>query len=580
MNIRTICPAFSTVLTNIYRESTELFLGANTLLSQEGTTQGDPLSMPFYALATRPLIDLLSKSSPELRQVWYADDATASGSLADLKKWWDNLSHVGPSFGYFVNPQKTWLVTKDNLLSSAREMFDDSRINVTTDGRPVLGSPVGKPEYIAQFVSQKVKQWVGEIEKLSEIADSQPHAAFGAITHGVSSKWTYLSRTTPDISHQLDPIEHAIRTTLLPKLTGQDAPNEIDRCLFSLPARLGGLNIGNPSSFANEQFSASEQVTKPLVDLILSKEQTYPYETLVEQADAKTTIKTRRRQQGLEAATNIHISLTPPMQLAMNLAQEKGASSWLTALPLEEHGFTLHKSAFRDAMALRYGWTPSQIPSHCVCGQSFTVQHALSCPRGGFPSIRHNELRDLTASLLKETCHGVTTEPSLQPITSETFRAASANTRDGARLDIVANGFWGGVYERAFFDVRVFNPFAPSNRHSSLASTYRHHETVKKRHYEQRIREVEHSSFTPLIFSLTGGLGPAAKAFYKRLASQLSDKWKQPYCSTIGWLRCRISFSLLRSAIMCIRGARSSHTFNGHLAASVDLTIADSNLSL
>ena len=96
---------------------------------------------------------------------------------------------------------------------------------------------------------------------------------------------------------------------------------------------------------------------------------------------------------------NIHISLTPPMQLAMNLAQEKGASSWLTALPLEEHGFTLHKSAFRDAMALRYGWTPSQIPSHCVCGQSFTVQHALSCPRGGFPSIRHNELRDLTASL-------------------------------------------------------------------------------------------------------------------------------------------------------------------------------------
>ena len=144
-------------------------------------------------------------------------------------------------------------------------MFDDSRINVTTDGRPVLGSPVGKPEYIAQFVSQKVKQWVGEIEKLSEIADSQPHAAFGAITHGVSSKWTYLSRTTPDISHQLDPIEHAIRTTLLPKLTGQDAPNEIDRCLFSLPARLGGLNIGNPSSFANEQFSASEQVTKPLL---------------------------------------------------------------------------------------------------------------------------------------------------------------------------------------------------------------------------------------------------------------------------------------------------------------------------
>ena len=121
---------------------------------------------------------------------------------------------------------------------------------------------------------------------------------------------------------------------------------------------------------------------------------------------------------------------------------------------------------------------------------------------------------------------------------------------------------------------------APSNRLSSIAATYRHHENLKKRHYEQRIREVEHSSFTPLVFSLTGGLGPAASAFYKRLASQLSEKWKQSYSSTIGWLRCRISFSLLRSSIMCIRGARSTYTFNGQLAASVDLAIADSNLSI
>ena len=55
-NIRTVCPAFSTVLVNMYRESTDLFLGANTLLSQEGTTQGDPFAMPFYALVTQPLM--------------------------------------------------------------------------------------------------------------------------------------------------------------------------------------------------------------------------------------------------------------------------------------------------------------------------------------------------------------------------------------------------------------------------------------------------------------------------------------------------------------------------------------------
>ena len=192
---------------------------------------------------------------------------------------------------------------------------------------------------------------------------------------------------------------------------------------------------------------------------------------------------------------------------------------------MEDHGFTQHKSAFRDAVALRYGWVPSQMPSHCVCGQSFTVQHALSCPRGGFPSIRYNVLQDLTASLLKETCHGVAAEPSLQPITSESFRAASVNKQDGAQLDIVANGFWEGAYERAFFDVRVFNPFARSNHLTYLASTYWHHESLKKGYYEQCVHEVEHSSFTPLVFSLTCGLGSADIAFYKCLASQLAI-WK------------------------------------------------------
>ena len=133
-------------------------------------------------------------------------------------------------------------------------------------------------------------------------------------------------------------------------------------------------------------------MSKPLVDQILSGNTDYPDNTFAAQIEAKNKIKTRRRQQSQEAAQRIRESLTSPMQLAMDLAQEKGASSWLTALPLEEHGFILHKSAFRDAMALRYGWVPSQIPSHCVCGQPFTIQHVLQCPTGGFPSIRHNEL--------------------------------------------------------------------------------------------------------------------------------------------------------------------------------------------
>ena len=139
--------------------------------------------------------------------------------------------------------------------------------------------------------------------------------------------------------------------------------------------------------------------------------------------------------------------------ICVDLAQEKGASSWLASLTLEEFGFTLHKGAFRDAVVLRYGLQPSYSPSSCACGSNFSVEHALSCPKGGFPTIGHNEVRDLTANLMTEVCHDVCVEPTLQPITGEVLSNATAISDDGARLDITANGFWGGRSERAFFDV-------------------------------------------------------------------------------------------------------------------------------
>ena len=234
-NIRHLCPPFFTALTNIYRTSSELFLGPSTLLSQEGTTQGDPLAMPFYALAIRPLIDTLSANVPQVKQVWYADDATAVGKLADLRTWWSNISTVGPAYGYFVNPSKTWLVTKDGYAGLASECFSDTNVNLTADGQPVLGSPIGTSTFISAFVKEKVQEWVDELEVLTNIADGQPHAAYSALTHGLYSKWNYITRTTPGIEHNLQPLEDMLRMKVFQKLTGREPPCETEQCLFGLP---------------------------------------------------------------------------------------------------------------------------------------------------------------------------------------------------------------------------------------------------------------------------------------------------------------------------------------------------------
>ena len=143
---------------------------------------------------------------------------------------------------------------------------------------------------------------------------------------------------------------------------------------------------------------------------------------------------------------------------------------------------------------------------------------------GGFLTIRHNEIRDITASLLTEICHNVPTEPPLQPLTGETLSARSANTDDNARLDIRARGFW-NHHQDAFFDVRVFYPNTPSN-HSTNA--YRRHEQAKKREYGQRVREVERGVFTPLVLSANGGMGKEVATFYRRLADMIAQKRQHP----------------------------------------------------
>ena len=136
-------------------------------------------------------------------------------------------------------------------------------------------------------------------------------------------------------------------------------------------------------------------------------------------------------------------SFTRTLRRAFELSAEKGASTWLTVLPIEEHGLSLHKGAFRDALCLRYAWPIPQAPQSCACGNKFDVTHAMVCPKGGFLTIRHNEVRDLTANLLTDVCHDVETEPKLQVLNGERFSFRTANMEDGARLDVKACGFGG-----------------------------------------------------------------------------------------------------------------------------------------
>ena len=256
----------------------------------------------------------------------------------------------------------------------------------------------------------------------------------------------------------------------------------------------------------------------------------------------------------------------------LELAMEKGASSWLTSLPLADYGFRLNKQQFVDAICMRYDLPIDDAPRNCACGEPYSVNHCLTCRNGGYVIMRHNTVRDTTYSLLKEVCRDVKLEPALLPVTGEQL-PPGAITTDGARSDVGALGFWQPM-SPALFDVKVVNPLAATNWNMKVPVMYKTHENLKKRGYNARIQQIEKGSFTPLIFSCSGGMGTEASAFIKELAEKVSFKRGEAYSQTISFIRRRYRFDLLKTCIISLRGVRKV-TKAAHEIADLDIGLCN-----
>ena len=167
----------------------------------------------------------------------------------------------------------------------------------------------------------------------------------------------------------------------------------------------------------------------------------------------------------------------------------------------------------------------------------------------------HDFVRDITSSLLSKVCEDVRVEPQLQPFTGESF-APSTATGNELRLDVCARGFW-QADQMAFFDVRVFCANARRYAKQELSKTYQLNEKEKKHLCNERIMQVEHGTFTPLVMSATGGMGRESSKFYSRLSELISEKKESSYSIVAIWIGPKIIFSLIKSIGMCLRGSRS-----------------------
>ena len=161
-------------------------------------------------------------------------------------------------------------------------------------------------------------------------------------------------RTIPNITTLLRLLDQAVND-FLKVLFDNHEFNSVERNLWSLPVRMGGLGVPIPSQVSDEQYEHSRLINEKLTSKVIRQQRIYE-DINMEVNKVKSTIKTKKEERHQNLLTEITTQVADEEKLtALEASQEKGASSWLNALPLKSQGFLLDKQSFRVAIYTSYG---------------------------------------------------------------------------------------------------------------------------------------------------------------------------------------------------------------------------------
>ena len=247
-------------------------IGGGELLSKDGTTKGDPTSMDVYALGTLPLLQFLLDftlvNKLNAKEVAFADDFTVAGKLSSIKDYWNQLTSIGPKYGYFPKASKSYLIVKEDQLPNATALFDNSNVNITVKRKRHLGAIVASDGYKREYVDELVKDWNSQLCMLSIVAERQPQAAYSAFVSAFKNKLSYFMRTILNIRNLFLPNQNTIRNRFIPAITGGRICHDEERKLLSLPTRDGELAIPIFHEQAEVENNNSRRITTELTSLI------------------------------------------------------------------------------------------------------------------------------------------------------------------------------------------------------------------------------------------------------------------------------------------------------------------------
>ena len=132
------------------------------------------------------------------------------GKLRNILTWWNKLNTFGPKMEYFPKANKSWLFVKPEKYETVKDIFKDTNLNITNEGKRHPGAVVGTGEFRKKYVIMRINEWVAELKLLTKITKFYPQAVYCTFTPGFRRKLKYVIRIIPNISHLLQPIENII----------------------------------------------------------------------------------------------------------------------------------------------------------------------------------------------------------------------------------------------------------------------------------------------------------------------------------------------------------------------------------
>ena len=146
---------------------------------------------------------------PTWSQFWYADDSSCINYLHFVLFWMKLLIREGPKYGYYPEPDKSYLVVSPTFVELAKKMFSAYGVTIIEGGR-VLGGFVGSKAEAQSWGSNKVQSWVKSLKILSEVARKQPQAAYVAVSKSLQNEWNYMQRIFPDCEELFSPLKQSL----------------------------------------------------------------------------------------------------------------------------------------------------------------------------------------------------------------------------------------------------------------------------------------------------------------------------------------------------------------------------------